>query len=420
MDKIVVGGGRRLEGAIAVSGAKNAALPAITASILCPGKFVFKNVPRLRDIDTIVKLLKELGAKAGWEDDNVLSVDTNGLNRVEAPYELVRTMRASCLALGPLIARMGKARLSLPGGCAIGERPINLHLKGFQSLGADISLDHGYVEAKADGALKGSKIFFDIVTVTGTANLMMAATAASGTTVLENAAREPEVVALADMLNRMGAEIKGAGTDTVTINGGRALRPVEIEIIPDRVEAGTFMAAAAITGGNLRITNCEPSHLEGVTLKLQETGCTIKEGEGVIEIAGPERPGPVNLETSPYPAFPTDMQAQMMAVLSVADGTSSIRETIFENRFMHVAELRRMGADIEHTHNSAVVKGVDSLYGADVMATDLRASASLIIAGLAAKGITQVRRVYHLDRGYQKIEEKLANVGADIRRKRDA
>ncbi len=419
MDKIVIEGGRRLEGEIPVSGAKNAALPAITAALLCPGKFVFKNVPDLRDINTIANLLMELGAKIGRERGGILIVDTQDIDRFEAPYDLVRTMRASCLVLGPLLARMGRARASLPGGCAIGERPIDLHIKGFQNLGANVALDHGYVEAEAAKGLKGGRVYFDIVTVTGTENLMMAATAAKGETTLENAAREPEVVFLADMLNKMGADIKGAGTDTIIINGGKPLKAVEIEIIPDRVEAGTFMTAAAITGGSLKITDCNPAHLEAITRKLTEIGCKITEGDTFLEVTGPEKPKPAEIDTSPYPGFPTDMQAQTMAVLALASGTSVITETIFENRYMHVAELRRMGAKVRLKGSNAFVTGVDSLSGAEVMATDLRASASLIIAGLAAKGQTVLRRVYHLDRGYQKIEEKLRSVGAAISREPD-
>ena len=420
MDKIVIEGGDRLEGELSISGAKNAALPAIAATLLCPGRFVLSNVPRLRDIDTINSLLTSLGAEVKWEGENSLSIDTEKLNGMEAPYDLVRTMRASCLVLGPLIARVGEARISMPGGCAIGERPIDLHLKGFESLGAKILFDHGYVDAVVNGGLHGARIAFDIVTVTGTANVMMAATAAKGTTILENSAREPEIVFLADMLNAMGARIEGAGTDKITITGGNELRPVEMKIIPDRIETGTFIAAAAINGGNLRLNGCNPAHLEAVTVKFIELGCRIVEGNGFMEVIGPKRVQPADVETSPYPAFPTDMQAQIMAALAVADGTSLITETVFENRFMHVAELRRMGAKIKHVHNNAFITGVKSLYGADVMATDLRASASLILAGLAANGRTEVRRVYHLDRGYQGIERKLKKVGAKISRTKDA
>lgn len=417
MDEIVIEGGRRLEGEIPIAGAKNAALPALAATLLCPGKFVFRSVPDLKDVDTIIALLKELGAEVERKEGTI-TVDTKDLTEVEASYQLVRTMRASCLVLGPLIARKGKARLSLPGGCAIGERPINLHLKGFESLGSAITLDHGYVNAEAPDGLTANRICFDTITVTGTENLMMAATAAKGVTVLENAAREPEIFFFAEMLNKMGAKIVGAGTDRITIEGARPLGPAEIEIIPDRVETGTFMSAAAITGGHLKLTGCNPAHLEAVTFKLTEMGCEIEKGKDYIDIKGPKKPSFVDVETSPYPGFPTDMQAQAMAVLALADGTSVITETVFENRYMHVAELRRMGAKIRVKGKNAFVEGADFLSGADVMATDLRASASLIIAGLAARGTTVLRRVYHLDRGYERIEEKLKKVGAKIERRK--
>ncbi|MBI3794001.1 MAG: UDP-N-acetylglucosamine 1-carboxyvinyltransferase [Nitrospinae bacterium] len=419
MDKIVIEGGRRLEGEIKIAGAKNAALPAFAATLLCPGKFVFSNVPDLRDMDTMIALLKVMDAVVEKHDGGVVTVNTENIVHCEAPYDLVRTMRASCLVLGPLLARLGKSRLSLPGGCAIGERPINLHLKGFQSLGAEISLEEGYVNAAAPDGLTGQRVYFDLVTVTGTENLMMAATGAKGTTVLENAAREPEVVFLADMLNKMGADVRGAGTDKITINGGKELKPAEIAIIPDRVETGTFMAVSAITGGFLKIVGCHPPHVEAVTLKFIEMGCKISEGPDWLEVTGPARPRPADVETNPYPSFPTDMQAQAMAVLAVADGASVVTESIFENRYMHVAEMRRMGANILIKGKNAFIHGVPSLSGAQVMATDLRASASLIVAGLAAKGKTHVRRVYHLDRGYERIEEKLRKVGAKITRQPD-
>ncbi|MDH5542354.1 MAG: UDP-N-acetylglucosamine 1-carboxyvinyltransferase [Nitrospinota bacterium] len=419
MELIIIEGGQRLEGDINVSGAKNAALPAFAASLLCPGEFRFSNVPELRDINTISSLMRELGASISKQENNAISINTENLNGSVAPYDLVRTMRASCLVLGPLLARLGQARISLPGGCAIGERPINLHLKGFEALGARISLEHGYVNADAPEGLHGAKIVFDLVTVTGTENLMMAATAAKGETILENAAREPEVVFLGELLKKMGADIEGAGTDKIVIRGGRELRAVEMGIIPDRVEAGTFMAAAAITGGHLKITNCLPKHLDAVTQKFVEAGCRITAGDDWIDILGPKRPGAVDIETAPYPAFPTDMQAQLMAVMSVADGASVITETIFENRYMHVAEMRRMGANITVRDKTAFVKGVANLSGANLMATDLRASASLIVAGLAAQGLTEIRRIYHLDRGYQRIEEKLKKVGAVIRREKE-
>ena len=419
MDKIVIEGGRRLEGEITIAGAKNATLPALAATLLCPGPFTFTNVPDLKDIDTIIALLKDLGAAIARPEKGVVTVDTAGLKRYEASYDLVRTMRASCLVMGPLLARLGNARVSQPGGCAIGERPINLHLKGFGALGAHIALDEGYVNLSAPEGLHEAKIYFDIVTVTGTANVMMAALAAEGTTILENCAKEPEVVFLTDMLVRMGAGITGAGTDRIVVTGKRPLRAVETAIIPDRVETGTFIAAAAITGGSLRINRCNPPDFEAVTNKFIEIGCKISEGSGYIEVTGPARPNPVDIETAPHPSFPTDMQAQAMAVLSIADGTSVIHESVFENRYMHVAELRRMGADIRLKGANAFVHGVPSLSGAIVMATDLRASASLIVAGLAAKKKTSVRRVYHLDRGYERIEEKLKKVGARISRQPD-
>jgi len=419
MDSIVITGGRNIEGEVSISGAKNGALPAFAATLLCPGRFRFSNVPDLRDIQTIISLLREFGSEVSAVEDGVYTLDSSGINHVVAPYDMVRTMRASVLVLGPLLARNGQARISLPGGCAIGERPINFHLKGLEAMGAEITLEHGYVSAKAPDGLRGAKIIFDAVTVTGTENLMMAAAAADGDTVLENAAREPEIVFLADLLNRMGGDVTGAGTDSIRIRGGRKLHEAEMEIIPDRIETGTFMAAAAITGGHLKITSCNPVDCEAFTRKLRECGCSISEGEDWIEVKGPRRPSPVDIETSPHPGFPTDMQAQMMAVLALADGAGIITETIFENRYMHVAELKRMGADITLKEKNAFIKGVESLSGADVMATDLRASASLIIAGLAAKGITRLGRVYHLDRGYQHIEKKLALVGADIKRVRE-
>ncbi len=419
MDKIVIEGGRRLEGEVTIAGAKNASLPALAATLLCPGRFTFTNVPDLKDIDTIIALLKELGADITCPEKGVVVVDTAGLKSYEAPYDLVRTMRASCLVMGPLLARMGKARVSHPGGCAIGERPINLHLKGFGAMGAHIELDEGYVNISAADGLHGAKIYFDIVTVTGTANVMMAALAADGITTLENCAKEPEVVFLADMLVRMGADIKGVGTDRIVITGKRPLSAVDTAIIPDRIETGTFIAAAAITGGSLRINRCNPQDFEAVTIKFIEMGCSITEGNGWLEVSGPKRPAAVDIETAPHPSFPTDMQAQAMAVLSIADDTSVIHESVFENRYMHVAELRRLGADIRMKGSNAFVHGVPGLSGAIVMATDLRASASLIVAGLAAKGKTAVRRVYHLDRGYERIEEKLKKVGARISRQPD-
>jgi len=416
MDKILITGGNRLEGEIDIAGAKNAALPAFSATLLAEGKFTLTNVPALRDIKTIVALLKEFGAKVKMVDSHSYTVENNNLTDTVAPYELVRTMRASVLALGPLLARTGKAKISLPGGCAIGERPINLHLKGFEALGANVDLAHGYVTVTAPDGLYGATIVFDIVTVTGTANVMMAATSAKGETLLENCAREPEIIYLAEMINAMGGDVQGAGTHRIIINGGKELKAVETKIIPDRIEAGTFLTAVAITGGELKLNNCNPTDMKPTLSKLQETGCKIEFAKTSINIKAPTDIKPCDIETAPHPGFPTDMQAQMMALLCVADGSSVITETIFENRYMHVAELKRMGADITLKDKNAFIKGNSVLSGASVMATDLRASASLIVAGLVASGTTELRRVYHLDRGYERIEEKLKKVGADIKR----
>jgi UDP-N-acetylglucosamine 1-carboxyvinyltransferase len=414
MDKIVIEGGRPLKGTVAVSGAKNAALPMLVASLLTEGMSTFHNVPDLRDVRTIKSLLADLGAKVDTEGA-VVKVDASGLSSHVAPYELVRTMRASVLVLGPLVARLGRARVSLPGGCAIGARPINLHIKGLEALGASITLDHGYVEVEAS-SLKGAEIYFDIVTVTGTENLMMAAVLAEGKTTLRNAAREPEVVALAEALNQMGAQITGAGTPVITITGVEALQPATLTIIPDRIETGTFMVAAAVTRGDIKISGCEPNHLRAVIHKLQQTGMTVEqEGDG-LRVIGTGTISSVDVKTLPYPGFPTDMQAQFMVLMSLAEGLSVISETIFENRFMHVSELQRMGADITVAGNAAVVKGGKRLNGAPVMASDLRASASLILAGLAAEGTTEVSRVYHIDRGYERIEGKFVELGGHLRR----
>jgi UDP-N-acetylglucosamine 1-carboxyvinyltransferase len=414
MDKIIVEGGRTLRGEVRISGAKNAALPILIASLLTDGINTFSNVPQLQDIHSTALLLENLGARVETRAGTV-RIDAGGPIQYEAEYDLVRKMRASVLVLGPLVARLGKARVSLPGGCAIGARPINLHLKGLAALGASIELTHGYVEASAP-RLKGADIYFDVVTVTGTENLMMAASLAQGTTVLRNAAREPEIVALADTLIKMGADIQGAGTSVVTINGVSSLKAVEATIIPDRIEAGTFLMAAVLTKGNITLFNTEPDHLGALIDKLRLTGAEIDIDGNSIHI---KNSGPINsvdIKTQPYPGFPTDMQAQFMVLMSIANGTSMISETIFENRFIHVSELRRMGADIQVSGNSAIVKGVPHLSAAQVMATDLRASASLILAGLVAEGTTQVNRVYHLDRGYESLEKKFAALGAAIQR----
>lgn len=414
MDKILIQGGYTLEGEVRISGAKNAALPILISSLLTDGWNTYENVPDLVDIESTKRLLLELGAQVQTEKGKV-RVDAGGLCTDEAPYDLVRKMRASILVLGPLLARLKKARVSLPGGCAIGERPIDLHLKGLSLLGATIELKHGYVEASTDG-LKGAEIYFDVSTVTGTENLMMAAALAEGTTVLRNAALEPEVVALADVLNRMGAGVRGAGSSVITIEGVSSLHPVSVSIIPDRIEAGTFMIAAALTGGDITLLDCEPDHLEAVIHKLRLVGAEIHTGEKRIRVVGPDEIASVDIKTLSYPGFPTDLQAQFMVLMSLARGLSLISETIFENRFIHVSELKRMGADIKISGNAAMVKGVPVLSGAPLMASDLRASASLILAGLAAQGETEVNRVYHLDRGYENLERKLSDLGAAINR----
>ena len=414
MDKIIVEGGRPLKGEVNISGAKNAALPILVSSLLTDGLCTFSNVPNLKDIESIKLLLSHLGAKIETDED-VVKIDAGNILNHEAPYDLVRKMRASILVLGPLVARLKKARVSLPGGCAIGARPINLHLKGLACLGASIELKHGYVEAYAK-KLKGSEIYLDIATVTGTENIMMAAVLAKGSTVIHNAAREPEIIALADVLNKMGADIRGAGTSAITIMGVSSLSPVSVSIIPDRIETGTFMVAAALTGGDVKLLGTEPDHLEAVIHKLSLTGARIKIDGKNIRVKGTDNIASVDVKTLPYPGFPSDMQAQFMVLMSVARGLSLIFETVFENRFIHVGELKRMGADITIAGNAAMIKGVKMLSGAPVMASDLRASASLILAGLVAHGKTEINRVYHLDRGYEALEEKFASLGAAIKR----
>ncbi len=414
MDKIIIRGGERLIGDVEVSGSKNSTLPIFVSCLLNEGENVFSNVPNLRDIQTIIKVLRNLGATASG-DGEVYRINATEVSGDEAPYDLVKTMRASILVLGPLVARRKRATVSLPGGCAIGARPINLHLMGLEAMGAKIELRHGYIEAKADG-LKGATISFDTVTVTGTENLMMAAALARGKTVLQNAAMEPEVVDLANVLNKMGAKISGVGTSVIEIEGVNSLHAVEHRIIPDRIEAGTLMVAAGLTRGNIRILHCPFSEMEMVVHKLRESGMEIEsEGDGV-RVVGTKRIRSVDVKTQPYPGFPTDMQAQFMVLMSLARGLSVISETIFENRFIHVSELRRMGADIRIQGDSAIIQGVDGLSGAPVMATDLRASASLVLAGLAADGVTEVSRVYHLDRGYEGLDNKLAKLGANVQR----
>lgn len=420
MDILKIEGKNHLKGNITISGAKNAALPALAATILCGGDFNVSNIPNLKDILTFLQVLKDLGAEtdeSGMSRNNLI-VNTAKLTGFEANYDLVRTMRASVLALGPLMSRIGKARISLPGGCAIGARPINLHLKGLELMGAKLQLKEGYVEAKSS-RLKGADIYFDNVTVTGTENLMMAAVCAKGKTVLKNAAREPEVVFLGEMLLQMGSKIKGLGTSTIEIEGVKELKPVDIKIIPDRVETGTYIMAVGACGGELIIENTRPLYLQAVFAKLREMGLIIEENNDSIFVRKKANLQSVDVKTMPYPGFPTDLQAQLMVLLVLSNGLGVINETIFENRFMHVAELLRMGADIRVEGNRAVVKGVKELIGAPVMATDLRASACLVIAGLAAKGKTSISRIYHLDRGYEQMENKLSAVGAKIIREKN-
>jgi len=415
VDKIILHGGNRLEGEVRISGAKNAALPLLVSSLLADEPMYFTNVPHLRDVTTTIELLGQLGARVIIGERMSVEVDATDITSVRAPYELVKTMRASILVLGPLLARYGEAEVSLPGGCAIGTRPVNLHLKGLEAMGAEIEVEEGYIKARA-ARLQGTRFFFDQATVTGTENLLMAATMAEGTTVLENAAREPEVSDLAECLNRMGARISGIGTDELVIEGVDRLGGVEHAILPDRIEAGTYMAAAAITRGDVTLRNARPAHTEAVIDKLREMGAEITLGGDWIRARMDRRPTAANLRTQPYPGFPTDMQAQLMVLDVLADGGATVTETVFENRFMHVQELQRMGAKIELSGNTAFVSGVEGLTGAPVMATDLRASASLVLAGLVADGESAVERIYHIDRGYERIEEKLALLGADVRR----
>lgn len=416
MNKLLIQGGVTLNGEVRISGAKNAVLPILAATLLAEGTSIVQNVPHLHDVTTTVALLGSMGVSVTVDETMSIEVDASSLTTQVAPYDLVRTMRSSILVLGPLLARYGYAEVSLPGGCAIGSRPVNIHIKGMQEMGADIEVKNGYIIAKAN-RLKGARIFMDMVTVTGTENLMMAAVLADGTTILENAAREPEVTDLAKFLNKMGAKISGAGTDTLTIEGVESLQGTTYKVVPDRIETGTFLVAAAITGGKVKVKDTDPTLLDAVLDKLRDAGATIECGDDWIELdMKGKRPKSVNVRTAPYPAFPTDMQAQFTALNVVAEGTGTIVETIFENRFMHVQELQRMGANIEVEGNTAIVRGVESLNAAPIMATDLRASASLILAGLVAQGETEVLRIYHIDRGYELIEEKLSYLGAEIRR----
>jgi len=417
MDKIVIQGGTSLRGTVKVSGAKNAALPVITACLLADGRHQLYNVPHLKDVETIKSIMSTLGVSF-WEEGETLEVKCDALRDHEAPYDLVKTMRASILLLGPLLARCGKAKISLPGGCAIGARPVNLHLKALTAMGVKMKLDQGYVIAQAR-RLKGANIFFDIPTVTGTENIIMAAVKARGQTVLRNAAKEPEIQDLVHMLRSMGADIEGEGTDTIVINGVEDLKPARHTIIPDRIEAGTLMIAAAITRGEVKIEGCRPEHLEAFIQKVKSTGAMVKIIDDGLFVKGPEIIESVDIQTMPFPGFPTDLQAQFMALMCIAEGSSMIKEAIFENRFIHVGELRRMGADIEIDGGQALVRGKDHLLSAPVMATDLRASASLVLAGLVAQGDrTEVHRIYHLDRGYEALEKKLQHLGASIWREK--
>jgi len=416
MDKLLVSGGIPLKGEIRISGAKNAALPVLVASLLTDEPLVVSNIPHLQDITTTMELLGRIGVRLVVHEKMTVEADAGRLTSLIAPYDLVKTMRASILVLGPLLTRFGEAEVSMPGGCAIGSRPVDLHLKGLEAMGAEVSLEDGYIKARAR-RLQGTRIVLDMASVTGTENLMMAATLAEGETVIENAAREPEVADLAACLKAMGARIEGAGTDTIRIQGVERLHGASHTVIPDRIETGTYLVAGAITGGDVRLRNTAPRMLDALLEKLREAGTEVETGEDWVQIrAEPGRLKAVNVRTAPYPAFPTDMQAQFVVLNSIANGTGSVTETVFENRFMHVQELRRMGADIEMQGNTAIVRGVDKLVGAPVMATDLRASASLALAGLVAEHETTVDRIYHIDRGYETIEEKLAQLGARIRR----
>lgn len=418
MEKLVINGGKKLFGDVKISGAKNSALPILSAVILAEGRYLLRNIPQLRDIFTMLKLLETLGITSTQKENDVTVINTENLGLFTADYELVRTMRASILVLGPLLAKRGRAKVSLPGGCAIGERPVDLHIKALKQMGAEIEVEHGYINARCD-RLRGSVINFDIVTVTGTENVLMAASLAEGTTIIKNAAQEPEVIDLAKFLKSMGARITGEGTKTIEIEGVSELRPADYSVMNDRIEAATFLAAVAATGGSIRLLNCPVWAMGSVLEKFSEIGLKMVLQEDSIVAVMDERPKAVDVTTLPYPGFPTDMQAQLMAVMTLSDGLSVITENIFENRFMHVSELRRMGANIKLKDRSAVIKGEERLTGAHVMASDLRASASLVIAALAAEGESQVHRIYHLDRGYEKFDEKLRALSADIRRERE-
>lgn len=418
MDKLQIRGGNPLRGELRISGAKNAALPILAATLLCSERVTVRNLPHLHDITTMIELLGCMGVELVVDEKLSVEVNSSTCNNFAAPYELVKTMRASILVLGPMLARHGRARVSFPGGCAIGSRPVDLHLRGLEAMGAEVEIEGGYINASVDGRLHGAHFFMETVTVGGTENLLMAAALAEGKTVLENAAREPEIVDLAHFLNAMGARITGEGTDTITIEGVESLHACTYTVMPDRIETGTYLVAAAATGGRVRLRDTQPDCLEAVLVKLQEAGAEVTSGDDWIELdMKGRRPDPVSIKTAPYPGFPTDMQAQFTAMNTIADGTSVVTETVFENRLIQTHELNRMGAHIAVEGNTAIVEGVAELQGAPVMATDLRASASLVIAGLVANGETTVDRIYHIDRGYECIEEKLQSLGADIRRR---
>ena len=414
-EKLIISGGNRLQGTVRIDGAKNSALSIMAATLLTKDVCILRNVPRLTDVDTMGAVIRKLGIKVEWKGDNNLYIDSDDFNNCEAPYELVKMMRGSILVMGPLLARLKKAKISLPGGCSIGARPVDYHIKGFEALGAQVEVEKGYIEAKVD-KLKGDDIYLDFPSLGATENIMMAACLADGITTIENAAKDPEVVELGHFLNKMGAKVEGLGTDLIKIEGVKELHGIDYTIIPDRIEAGTYMAAAAITGGDILIEKADPLLLKPLIVKLEEAGVRIELEKNLIKVTGPERVKAVDIKTLPFPGFPTDMQPQFMALSCVAKGTSVITETVFENRFVHIGDLIRMGADIKVEGHSAIIKGVNELSAAPVMASDLRGGAALILAGLIAEGITELSRIYHLDRGYVKLEEKLTSLGADIKR----
>jgi len=418
LEKFIITGGKRLEGTVKIAGAKNSALSIMAATLLTKESCILRNVPRLTDIDTMAEVIRTLGVQVEWKGDNILYIDSNDFNNYEAPYDLVKKMRASFLVMGPLLARLNKAKISLPGGCAIGARPVDFHLKGFEALGAKVEVEKGYIEAEV-GQLKGADIYLDFPSLGATENIMMAASLAEGITKVENAAKDPEVIELGNFLIKMGAEIGGLGTDLITVKGVKKLSGIDYDIISDRIEAGTYMVAAAITGGDVLVESIDPVLLKPVIVKLEETGAKVIPEKNLIRVIGADRVKAIDIKTLPYPGFPTDMQPQFMALCCIAKGTSVITETVFENRFVHAGDLRRMGADIKIEGHSAIIKGAKKLSAAPVMASDLRGGAALILAGLVAEGTTELSRIYHLDRGYEKVEEKLASLGAEIKRVKD-